>query len=630
MVELVDFELEIDRVGEKYRAKVHKSPAGRGARSDFVLPSGEELEGFRREIDLYRSRHLKPDAPPRLTAEELGRRLFDAVFTGKVLELWRSSLDKVESRLRLRLRLEEDSRLLSVPWELLFDGQRGRPVAIDRPVVRSLEIQSPREPLVIDDPLRILTVLSSPPGVPRLEVDEEWSALDQVLGQKATLGRIQPSRSEIDRALRESEWHVLHFVGHGDVDEKGGMLILEGADGGVRALDHVRLGTILDHPSLRLIVLNACDAARPGSDDPFSGVAQTLVRQKVPAVVAMQQVISDGAAIAFARRFYAALAERIPVDVALLEARQELYGEHEAEWFVPVLYLSTRDGDLFKRPQAFRSPWPRVAAVVAATALLIGGTLWSVSRQEPERPPAEKPPPRGSSLNPPECPSPEGLDMAFVKVGPGLFQMGQEGGAKDDEPTHQVRISRAFCVGVYEVTQEQWERVMSKTAPTPEDRFLPARRITFEGAQEFVRRLNQEDPARPYRLLTEAEWEFVARAGTKTPYSFGDDAEGLRSHANCGGHGDGYAGPAPVGQFLANDWGVHDLYGNVYEWVSGSPPYQKGTVTDPRGPDQGTKRIRRGGSWESRSAVCSSAARSEVNPSWKRQENGFRIVREIR
>jgi formylglycine-generating enzyme required for sulfatase activity len=634
MNDFVDFELLIERLEKRYRARVLRSPAGRGAKSTFHLPLEADLEDFGSEIAMYRSvpRNLRTDHPLSMEPRELGRQLFEAVFSGEVQELWRSSLAVAESRLRLRLRLEDDSRLLRVPWELLFDPKRQLPIAIERPVVRSLEIQSSREPLIVDGPLRVLTVLSCPLDVPRLDLREEWGKLDKALGEDAHLSRVPPRLPDVDRALREEKWHVLHFVGHGEVDERGGSLILEAPDGASRVVDHARLGTFLGHESLRLIVLNACEGATPGPSVPFSGVAQFLAKREVPAVIAMQRPVSDDAAIAFAQAFYTAMAKLPPVDFALLEARRALFQEHDTEWFAPVLYLTSKDGDLFRRAQPRTRPWWLLAAVVLGVLLL--GAVWHQAGKQAGTLPVPlllQPPPRDASLNPSECPSPQNLNMAFVRVPPGPFTRGQEGGAKEDDPSHEVRIAKAFCLGMYEVTQEQWDLVMSKSATRPEDRYLPARRITFKAAQEFIRQLNQNDPSKPYRLPTEAEWEYAARAGTNTVYSFGDDPEALGPHGNCREHGDGYEGPAPVGRFNPNGWGLHDMYGNVFEWVADwYSPYTKRPVADPRGPTRGTKRIRRGGSWESRAEVCSSAARSAVNPAPQRKENGFRIVREIR
>ena len=118
---------------------------------------------------------------------------------------------------------------------------------------------------------------------------------------------------------------------------------------------------IRGHRSLRLVVLNACEGARSARDDPFGGVAQALVRQGIPAVIAMQFEISDPAALVFSQSFYQAIADGLPVDVAMVEARMAMFAEgHEVEWATPVLYLRSPDGRVFTRARS-RTPSGRPA-----------------------------------------------------------------------------------------------------------------------------------------------------------------------------------------------------------------------------------------------------------------------------
>ena len=151
--------------------------------------------------------------------------------------------------------------------------------------------------------------------------------------------------------MRGSEYHILHFIGHGGFDRETqeGILVLCDEAGKGRLVAAQRLGTILrDHRSLRVVVLNACEGARATRADPFAGVAQTLVQQGVPAVIAMQFEITDQAAITFASEFYTAVADGYPVDAALSEARIGIHSDdNDIEWGTPVLYLRAPDGHLF-------------------------------------------------------------------------------------------------------------------------------------------------------------------------------------------------------------------------------------------------------------------------------------------
>jgi formylglycine-generating enzyme required for sulfatase activity len=183
-------------------------------------------------------------------------------------------------------------------------------------------------------------------------------------------------------------------------------------------------------------------------------------------------------------------------------------------------------------------------------------------------------------------------------------------------------------MGAFEVTQGEWNEVMGLPSPAEAERDLPASGLSLREVQDFLDRLNRREKVEGlYRLPTEAEWEMAARAGSRTIYSFGDDEKALTIYGNCR---TGCGQLMPVGRFKPNDWGLYDMYGNVFEWVSDwYEPYAAGRVRDPRGPEAGEKRIRRGGSWDSSPATCTSAHRSMVQPDRDDKLTGFRIVRDI-
>ena len=628
------FELEIERIRTRYQARVRRSPAGSGGRSSFALPDEDAIASLGSELG---SRHLGMDAPRReIKANSFGRRLFEAAFTGSVLEAWQASVLIAQGDLLLRLRLENDPRLLKVPWELLFDPKQGAFVATKIRVVRSLDLAADARHLSTPPPLRILVVLSSPSTVAPLDTDREWAALDGALGAKVQLSVVRAQLEEVDRALRSGAWHILHFVGHGSTDDEGGVLILEDRHGEARAVDHLRLRAFLSHPSLRLVVLNACEGARPGRSNASSGVAQALLKEGVPAVLAMQQAISDSTAIAFSKHFYGALGEDLTLGGALLEARRALYRDGEPGWAIPVLYSSRPDGRLSDAPPLPPSSRTlRVVIGIVAGVVLLGllglwiNRLVSHPKARSLVGPLPPRPPRSATENPKECPSPGDLNIAFEKIDAGIFEMGGKR-SKSTKPVHKVRITSPYCLSAYEVTRELWSRVLAAPMPRNEDRYLPVQGITFEEARQFMSRLNQIDPSGHYRLPTEAEWEKAARAGQRTLYHFGDDEASLPLYGNCKGK-DGFEEVAPVGQLKANSEGLYDIYGNVFEWVEGwYEPYPAKDLVDPLGPVEGEKRIRRGGGWDSGARACTSAHRSIVLPDWSDKYTGFRIVRNIR
>jgi hypothetical protein len=205
-------------------------------------------------------------------------------------------------------------------------------------------------------------MIASPGDYPPLDVEREWDRLSDALSDLTGDGFLTVDRlplaslSQLQRQLNNREYHIFHYIGHAGFleDVQDGALILEDEKGRGRVVSGQDLGTLLgDHPSLRLVVLNACEGARSGKADPFAGCAQSLVQQGIPAVIAMQFEISDAAAIAFSHEFYDVLAAGLPVDTALVEARKAIFaGDTQIEWGTPVLHMRTEDGRIFDVAEA--------------------------------------------------------------------------------------------------------------------------------------------------------------------------------------------------------------------------------------------------------------------------------------
>jgi len=221
--------------------------------------------------------------------------------------------------------------------------------------------------------------------------------------------------------------------------------------------------------------------------------------------------------------------------------------------------------------------------------------------------------------------------MAFAKLQPGTFLMGSDEGAEDQQPAHRVTITKPFCMGRFEVTQEQWKKVMGRlprlkaTGPN-----LPVGNVSWDDAQAFIAELNRRDPGAHYRLPSEAHWEYAARAGTEGRFYFGTDPDALSNYANCRSsvRSDGYEDLAPVGSFQKNPWGLYDMYGNVSEWVADwFGPYPANAPTDPTGTEKGIKKVRRGGSFDYK-VYCDSTYRASSKPGIRSEGYGFRVVRE--
>jgi hypothetical protein len=358
----LDFDLLIERAGNKYQARVLNSPAGQ-ASAAFRLPFSDlEVENFLLRVGRTRHGVRRLESPEMEAAKTFGGRLFDAVFTAEVRACLRSSLDEASRQgagLRLRIRLANVPELADLPWEYLYNPTLNRflTLSAETPLVRYLDLPERIQPLAVQPPLRVLVMIASPSDYPQLDVNQEWTKLQEALGDLERRGLIVLERLEeatlvaLQRRLRQTEYHIFHFIGHGGFDQQAqdGMLVMEDDAGRGRQVSGNYLGTLLhDERTLRLAVLNACEGARASRTDPFAGTAQSLVQQGIPAVIAMQFEITDETAITFAHEFYSAVADGYPVDAALAEARKAIFAQgDDVEWATPVLYLRSPDGHIF-------------------------------------------------------------------------------------------------------------------------------------------------------------------------------------------------------------------------------------------------------------------------------------------
>ena len=207
------------------------------------------------------------------------------------------------------------------------------------------------------------------------------------------------------------------------------------------------------------------------------------------------------------------------------------------------------------------------------------------------------------------------LFMKMLWVQPGTFMMGSPIGEsvhEDDKSQHSVTLTEGFWLGKHEVTQVQWEAVMSSNPSEFKSGDRPVERVTWLDATSFCEKLTELEnkagrlPAgMSYQLPTEAQWEYACRAGTQTAYAYGDSL--TADHANI----DGVIGATvKVGRHKPNAWGFHDMHGNVWEWCADwYGDYPSGSVHDPVGPANGSFRVIRGGSWPNTEFLARSALR---------------------
>ena len=284
--------------------------------------------------------------------QDVGRRLFESAFTGSVASAYRTSMAVASERgesVQIALRLTAPG-LAALPWEALYDPETQRYLCRKDPLVRNVPApDSPR--LQITAPLRVLGMISSPRGLPTLDVELERERLEEALKPHIDDGRVElqwldeVSWDGLHYKLLERAWHVLHFIGHGtyDTDTDEGVLAFVGRDGRADYVSASALADLLDEaePTPRLVVLNSCQSGAGSATDLFSGTAAALAHSGIRAVAAMQFSISDSAALAFARGFYAALAHGRGIDEAVRSGRIGILGlgRGTLEWVTPVLYL---------------------------------------------------------------------------------------------------------------------------------------------------------------------------------------------------------------------------------------------------------------------------------------------------
>ena len=235
------------------------------------------------------------------------------------------------------------------------------------------------------------------------------------------------------------------------------------------------------------------------------------------------------------------------------------------------------------------------------------------------------------------------IDMEFVLIPAGTFTMG----SPLDEPyrdkrelQHTVRISNPFYLQTSEVTLAQWRALMGKKliGRRKGSGNMPVVKISWHDCKKFINNLNALSEW-SYRLPTEAEWEYACRAGSSTAYSWGNDIDcrkamygnnSLKSN-ECLDYvkskGLRIDQPAPVKSYHPNAWGLYDMHGNVWEWCHDwYRDYTASTKIDPIGPDSGTMRVRRGGSWFRYGYSCRSANRNSGHPGSRFKTTGFRLV----
>jgi tetratricopeptide (TPR) repeat protein len=350
-------------------------PDDRRAEGRFRSPfSGEEIDRALAWMD------EGTGAPAE--ARAFGERLFGALFQGPIGAIYVASQDgTTPARVRLTV---DDPALARIPWELLFDPVTDGALALRGPFVRGIDTEGGARPLAVEPPLRVLIADSSPSDQPALASQLEARDVEAELAPLTGDGRIgvgilpNATLSSLRNALREAAgadpsrpFHVLHWIGHGNVDPATGanVLMFEDREGASDPVDGTGLANVLHGSDIRLVLLNACHSAAPSptptatptrtptptqtpAAETTRGIAEVLLTSGIPAVVGMRVSVLDPTARRFASEFYAALADGSAIDDAVLDARRLVLGRSlgdAAEIGVPVIYLRAGTGVLLQR-----------------------------------------------------------------------------------------------------------------------------------------------------------------------------------------------------------------------------------------------------------------------------------------
>jgi hypothetical protein len=396
-MQYLDFDLEIGPGhGRTYPVAVLHSSAGE-AHGTMHFPF--DAATLNKHLDQVQAALVSSGQARRQAAQavqDFGQRLFEALFTGDIRSCYdvsqREAARQDDRGLRIKLRVQAPE-LAALPWEFLYDARAGEYLCRSRqtPLVRYLELPQSIQPLQVKPPLRILGMVASPSDQPALDIQREQGRIGEALKDLEADGLVEltwlagQTWRDLQRAMRAGPWHVFHFIGHGGFDPSSeeGVLALANEQGSTALMTATQMGQVLsDHRSLRLALLNACEGAQGSKRDLFSSTAATLARRGIPAVLAMQYEISDRAAIECTRSFYEALADSLPVDAAVSEARKavSLSIANTLEWATPVLYMRAPDGALFaveqqqaRQPEPAQKPQVPVAVQAAPSSAI--GTL---------------------------------------------------------------------------------------------------------------------------------------------------------------------------------------------------------------------------------------------------------------
>lgn len=365
--EYKDFVLRMYKAPTGYRVAA-EGPGGETSGEQRL--KYEEIEALQTELFRIKSGIFRL---PLKKSQLVGKRLFEALFTGAVREILGSAKrglqETPEVGLRIKLIIRKSAPELSrLPWELMYHPDEDKFLAfyLSSPIVRFIEggLVTPGYPLKAPVSLKVLYVRANPPGTQELR-GTDYAVLKAAIegGGGEVKDLPEATKDALRDRLRKHDIDVLHYDGHGEFEDDidKGVIKLHDGRGGIDDLTGAEMASLLSGREPRLVVLSACRTAMDSKETRFSGVAQEIVRKtKVPAVAAMQFWVPEEYGSAFTREFYEALVSGLPVDAAVVEGRQAIYETIKGEvgavtddksvsphWATPVLFMQSENGYIF-------------------------------------------------------------------------------------------------------------------------------------------------------------------------------------------------------------------------------------------------------------------------------------------
>lgn len=683
-----DFDVSLEAVENRtYRIAVLHSPAGE-AQEIVAFPL--DTVALRLGLTQLENALLKSSGQRRAPTKEeqavqdFGRTLFGFLMHGEIghrYDVSHTLCRQAGQGLRLKLRLN-DPMLAALPWEFLYDGRFNEYLALSQhtPLVRYLPLPRPQRALSVTPPLRLLGMVANPahPRLPQLNVAVEKQRMEQALAGLRAAGLVEltwlPGESwrDLQRALRRETWHILHFIGHGGFDRlhDEGYLVFTDEQGQAEEIRATDLTRLLDHDALRLVLLNSCDGAHSG-DDVFSSTAAALVRSGRPCVIAMQYTITDAAAIEFSRTFYEALAEGLPTEIIVGDARKSITFSRQGslEWGTPVVFTHAPDGVLFTLtptpaapppPQAKPASHPRPPWPLNPRGLPLIES-WEQLRA------VENLPPRLVWVK-------DQKEMALIPAGPFLMGTPETEARKltdwlklefllAETPQHRVTLPH-YYLDVTPVTHAEYARFIvenpAQAAPTgthplslphawdgksrqPPDAVQqhPVVLVDWQSAIAYAKWAGKALP-------TEEQWEKGARGDDGRIYPWGNTWDWRHCNSAERHYGRDFdkiqqwwdwwnplknaketpgVFTTPVGSYPlgASPHGLLDMGGNVWEWCDAWYAAYPGSSA--QHDDFGRKyRVVRGGAWSARRYNVRCASRDRNAPHKRNDDVGFRCA----